>query len=395
MKKKKKVKLKYDDLVDVNKIQNVYHTIKINTKHKDKIVKFELFLTANFINILDILQNRNYVHSKYNIFLITKPKARVIMSESITDKIINHLVSKYCLEPIIEPILIDMNVATRKDKGSKLGIFYMKKYINSLKINNDKVYALKCDIHKFFYSIDHKILINKLSKLIKEKEIMNLLITIINSTDLDYINKNIMFEINRMQEKIESSNISTNDKLRIIEELNKIPMYEKGKGLPIGNMSSQIMAIFYLNDLDHFIKEKLKCKYYIRYMDDLILLSNNKKYLEYCLSEIENYLVSLLLKLNNKTKIYEIHNGVSFLGYKFIVKNQRLYTLIDTKTKKRIKKRIKVLDKKPQFLSYKSSYNGYLCHADSGNFIYHNYVLMVIKHNKKIILDLINVIQNK
>lgn len=233
-------------------------------------------------------------------------------------------------------------------------------------------------------------MIEKLSRLIKDKDIIDLLITIINSTDLDYIKKNINFAINKMLEKLESSNISENEKLKIIKELNKIPMYKKGKGLPIGNISSQIMAIFYLNDLDHFIKEKLKCKYYIRYMDDLILFSNDKRYLDYCLVEIEKFLISLKLNLNDKTKIYEIHNGVSFLGYKFIVKNQRLYVLIDTKTKKRIKKTMKALDKKPYFLSYKSSYNGYLCHADSGNFVYRNYVLKVIKHNKKIMMNLTN-----
>lgn len=96
-------------------------------------------------------------------------------------------------------------------------------------------------------------------------------------------------------------------------------MYKTGKGLPIGNMSSQILAIYYLNKLDHFIKEKLKVKYYIRYMDDFILIHHDKEYLKYCLSEIKQELAKLKLQLNNKTTISEIHQGVNFLGYRFLL----------------------------------------------------------------------------
>ena len=86
--------------------------------------------------------------------------------------------------------------------------------------------------------------------------------------------------------KIKSSNLNEKEKLKRIDEIKRIPIYEKGKGLPIGNMTSQILAIFYLNNLDHFIKEKLHIKYYVRYMDDGVILSNDKKYLKYCLSVI-------------------------------------------------------------------------------------------------------------
>lgn len=334
---KRKYQISYNDLLDLEKIATIYHTIKINTKHKEKILRFEIYLTSNFINIYNILKNKNYVHSRYNVFLITSPKCRVIMSENMSDKIINHLVSKYVLFPLIEPSLIDMNVATRSNKGTKAAIYYLKKYLNKLKINNNKIYVLKCDISKFFYSIDHQILKDKLSKIIEDKDILTLINTIIDSTDYDYINNGINYQIDRYKKYISTMNISKQAKKEKYNELDRLPTYKRKTGLPIGNMTSQIMAIFYLNDLDHFIKEKLHIKYYIRYMDDFILLHPDKKYLEFCLCEIRKKLTELKLKLNTKTQIYEIHNGVPFIGYKFILKGKKLHILMSSKTKKELK----------------------------------------------------------
>lgn len=368
---KKKLQVNYDILLDLEKIKEVYHIIKVNTRHKEKIVKFELFLTSNFITIYTVLKNKNFTHSKYNIFLITDPKCRVIMSEPMSDKIINHLVSRYILFPIIEPRLIDTNVATRANKGTKAAINYLKKYINKLKVNNNKIYALKCDIYKFFYSIDHQILKDKLNNIINDKDIIHLLNTIIDSTDHEYINAIITKKINDYKKNIAKLKISEKEKQLKYDELDRIPLYQKGKGLPIGNMTSQIMAIFYLDDLDHFIKEKLHIKYYIRYMDDLILIHPDKKYLEYCLLEITKKIKNLKLSLNNKTQIYEIHKGLPFLGYKFLLKEKKLLILINSKTKRRIKKRLK--KHKKNYHEQKKiiiSYNGYLNNANTGSLIY-------------------------
>lgn len=147
---------------------------------------------------------------------------------------------------------------------------------------------------------------------------------------------------NRIKQKyIKNLKISNREKELKYLELDRLPLYQKGKGLPIGNMSSQIMAIFYLNDLDHYIKEKLHIKYYVRYMDDLVLFHPDREYLKYCLVKIKERLSLEKLKLNNKTQIYELHQGLSYLGYKFILKDKKLYTLISTKTKARIKKNLK------------------------------------------------------
>lgn len=335
--------VKYKDILDINKIISIYKKIMINTKHRNKIFDYNLFYMSNLVNVYHSLLNKTYIHGKYNIFLIKEPKPRIIMSEKLNDKIVNHLISDYVLVPLLEPKLIDMNVATRVNKGTKEAINYMKKYLVSMKKYNN-FYILKCDINKFFYNIDHEILLNKLSKVIKDKDLYLLITNIINSTDLDYVNENIL---------------NIKNKYGI-----DIPFYIEGKGLPIGNQTSQILAIFYLNDLDHFIKEKLHIKYYIRYMDDFVLIHEDKEYLKYCLSKINKFLEKEKLILNTKTNIYSINNGITFIGYRYLFKNNKLIMLIPSNTKRRIKKRIYTGNSNIQ------NYNGYLIIGDTKNFKY-------------------------
>lgn len=124
--------IKYEDIVDYYKINLVYKKICMATKHKKKLVKFELSKFSNFIHIYKLLENKTYKHTKYNIFLIKYPKYRIIMSENLFDKIINHVVSLYLLFPIIEPRLIDMNVATRVGRGLDHGVYLVKNYLQKL-----------------------------------------------------------------------------------------------------------------------------------------------------------------------------------------------------------------------------------------------------------------------
>lgn len=336
----KQVNSIYDNIVDTQKIMKMYDKrIRINTKNKTKLLRFEYNYVSNIVYIKNILGDRKYIPGKYNIFIIKEPKLRLIMSQNIIDKIINHLVSEYLLVEVFDKTLIDSNIATRKNKGTDYGVKLLKKYIK--KLNNNKFYILKFDISKYFYNLDHEILKNIISKKIKDKDAINLLYKIIDSTDYSYINKRINDLKNREIEKILNSN--NLDKERLINEIKSIPEYKKGKGLPIGNMSSQFLAILYLNELDHYIKEELKIKYYIRYMDDGILLHRDKEYLKKCLKKIEKILERYGLKLNNKTRIYSSDEGFEFLGYKYIMKNNRLIVKIKGQTKRRFKRKMKTL----------------------------------------------------
>lgn len=289
------------------------------------------------------------------------------MSQNLTDKIINHLVAKYFLVDIYDKGFIDTNIATRIGKGTHYGIKLTKKYLRKIKEKHDNFYYLKFDISKYFYNIDHDIVMNIVRSKIKDKKVINTINNIIDSTDCEYVND----EINKLKsneiKRINKLNISDKEKKIKIEEINSIPCYEKGKGLPIGNMTSQILAITYLNELDHYIKEKLKIKYYIRYMDDGLLIHNDKEYLIYCLSEIEKILYKYKLKLNpKKTIINNIKTGIDFLGFRFYIKNNKIILKLKNDCKKRFKRKMKKFD-----LNVYQSYKGHLKWGNCNNLIYH------------------------
>ena len=363
----------YNDLINVKKIEDIYYNVRLKTRHREKIVNFELFYMTNIMNIYNILLYKKYTHSNYNIFLIKEPKYRIVMSENISDKIVNHLISFNILLPLLNPHLLEVNVATRKDKGLKAADYYTKKYLNKLKNKYDNFYVLKCDIKKYFYNIDHNILIKKLRRYIHDEDVMKVLENIIDTTNNPNVNKRIdklvEDEIKKLKKRNNKENIDR------ISELESIPHYAYNKGVSIGNMTSQIFAIYYLNDLDHFIKEKLRIKYYIRYMDDFILLHNDKKYLDYCLKEIKKFLDKEELSLNNKTQIFSIKNGLNFLGYRYILKGKRLIKLMNKKTKNRIIRRLRYIEShntNKDINSVKASYKGYFMNCKCGSFLRNN-----------------------
>lgn len=201
--------------------------------------------------------------------------------------------------------------------GTKRGYELLQKYIRKCKVKYGEYYILKCDISKFFASINQEILKEKLKRRIKDKDALDIVFKIIDS--------------------------------------------EK-EGLGIGNMTSQILAIFYLNDMDHFIKEKLKIKYYIRYQDDFLLFHPSKEYLKYCFSEIKKFLEKEKLTLNRKSRIYKSTNNFIFLG-----RNNKGKCAKYRNVKRRLKKRkylyqqgkISLASLTSSLISYK-----YLCKKD-------------------------------
>lgn len=185
---------------------------------------------------------RNYKPLPFRLFLIFEPKARLVMSQTVSDKIVNHFITNYYLLPYLEKKLIDQNVATRKNKGSSYANKLIIDYINKIRIKdkNIDIYCLKIDISKYFYSIDHNLLLKMLKEDIEDKSVIDIIKKVIGETNKPYVN----------------------------ETINK---YKESTGLSIGAMTSQFLAIYFLNGLDHYIKEELKCNYYIRYMDDFLI----------------------------------------------------------------------------------------------------------------------------
>ena len=280
----------YENIYKIENIMQVFNEVCRNTKNKHKVNKYKEFKCLYIYRIHNILKNKSYTVGPYNIFTIYEPKERRIVSQNMQDKIVNHLVSRYILYPAILPCLINANVASRKDLGTKKGLDLFYTFQRNCKIKYNSYYILKCDISKFFASINHDILKKKLLKRIKDKDALKIVFNIIDSDE---------------------------------------------DGLSIGNMTSQILAIFYLNDLDHFIKEVLKIKYYVRYQDDFLLFHNSKPYLKYCFEQIKFFLEKEDLKLNHKSKLYKNTNNFIFLGRNKYGKYAK-YRNINRKLKKRM-----------------------------------------------------------
>ena len=306
--------VKFKELIDI------YNEIRVNVRNKDKIIKFERFRMEYLVYIYNILNTDSYKGGYYYLFLIKDPKVRLIMSENIIDKIINHYVARYILYNKLNKYLINNNVATRKNMGLDYGIKLLKKMIERNK-KYESFYFLKLDIYKYFYSIDHNVLKSLLIDKLDSRE-YNIICNIIDSTNYSYINSYIS---------------------KYIDKYPDIILYEKGKGLALGLMTSQFLGIFYLYKLHHYIVHNLHIKDFIVYMDDYILIHHDKKYLEFVRDKIINILNDIYhLKVNkNKTMIKSNTCGISFLGYNFKVINKKTIIRISNSSKKKLKKKVK------------------------------------------------------
>lgn len=273
--------------INLSDIEEAYLKIRKSIRNKKKLYLFEKNYYANCNMLVDRFNN-GYSYSRYNIFVIREKKKRLIMSSKLEDKIINHVVCKKILLPL-------------------------DKYLVKIKNSSEEFYILKFDFSKYFFNISHIVLLNKLA-LYLNKEDLNIIKDIINTTNQIYINETIR--------KLGIDNI-----------------YRNGVGLPIGNYTSQFLAVFYLNDLDHFIKEKLKCKYYIRYMDDGIIIDKSKERLREILTILSGIVKNdYYLEFNNKTKIYKSSEGFTFLGVNYKVRNKRIIRRIVSSTRRKIVK---------------------------------------------------------
>lgn len=365
----------YDNMISYTKCNYVFNKIKNNCHNKKKVYEFLKYKNCKIIDILEKLKSNTYIFSNYSCFLIEEKKYRIIMSENIEDKIVNQMISYFILLPSFKS-LIESNIATRKGKGTSYGYNLIEKYLKRIGYDK-KIYVLKIDIKKYFYNIDHEILFNMIKRRIKDKKALNIIKQIISLTDESYINKNIDILINNEKNRIKKLKISKNEKLKKLQELDSIPRYKKNKGLSIGCLSNQLFAIFYLSDLDHYIKEDLKFNYYIRYMDDLYIFDTNKEKLKNSFYLIKNKLNELNLEINNKSGIYNLNEGVSFLGYTYYIKNNKLIIKYTNNTIKKIDRKLRKLYKDNFNYYYKSfmSYNGYFCKVNTN--LYKN------KYNKK------------
>ena len=174
----------YENTYKMENILKAYNEVCRNTKNKRKVRNYKEYKCVYISRIYDVLKNRKYEVGPYNVFTIYEPKERRIVSQGLHDKVINHLVSREILMPSIIPCLVDENIASRKNMGTKRGYELLKKYHRICKVKYGEYYILKCDISKFFASISQSRLKEKLKKKIKDKDALNIVFKIIDSDNM-------------------------------------------------------------------------------------------------------------------------------------------------------------------------------------------------------------------
>lgn len=369
----------YNNICDLDNIYYMTNLVCSKVRNKRKVGIFELKKSEHIINIKNRLESRDFNFSKYNIFMISDPKYRIIMNTTIEDKIINHLISDYILSFIYEKRFDISMSATRIGKGTVYALKLLKKYLNIEKMKYNTFYYLKLDIKKYFYNINHDILKRILRKKIKDKDALNILESIIDSTNYSYINKRILYLKEEKITYLKNSNLL--NKERLIEEIKSIPLYKLGKGVALGNETAQLFGLIYVLEIINYIKEELYISKIVNFMDDFIIIHHDKEYLEYCLCKIKDKLSIYRLELNTKkTKIDNINNGISFLGYNFLLLSNKVIMKIGNKTKMRFKKKTrdlkillnnKIITKK-EFNILLAGYKGILNYGNCKSLYYKN-----------------------
>jgi len=271
---------------------------------------FELDLPLKLVKLSTEIPNKKYKLGKYIKFKVYDPKERQIEALPYSDRVMLMCFCEFSMKPRIDKRLIFDNGASRENKGTDFSIKRLHKFLNDqyLKLGHNNFYFLKCDIRKYFDNINHEILLAKLAKA-----------------------------------------GFCRDELWLCEKIIKNDDYEnKAKGLPLGNQTSQWFALLYLDEIDRLVKEKLRIKHYTRYMDDFVLIHENKQVLRATLATIrkvcfENLKLTLA---ENKTVIGRVSCGIDYLGFNHkVLPNGKVEVKQRQQAKIRMKRKIKVIEK--------------------------------------------------
>ena len=291
-----KIKLdhNYEELISVDNLLLAWQEFVKGKKNRKDVQMFSFNLMDNILSLHRDLENHTYKHGGYREFKISDPKPRIIHKASVKDRLVHHSVYRI-LHPFFDKIFILDSYSCRKNKGTHKAINRFREFGYIVSKNNTKFcWVLKCDIKKFFASIDQNVLIDILDKHISDKDVLNLLKEIVFSFDSG----------------------------------------KQGIGLPLGNLTSQLFANVYLSELDKFVKYKLKIKYYIRYADDFVILYEDEECLENKIPIITDFLYKKLKLILHPNKIFikTLCSGVDFLGWV----NFADHRVLRNKTKKRM-----------------------------------------------------------
>ena len=309
--------MNYDEIFTFDNLLKAHYKSRKNKRHKKEVIIFEENLLINIENLRRKLIKHQYQITSYNRFVIFEPKKRDVAALSYVDRIVQHCFCDNYLTPLLDKRLIYDNAACRKNKGtdfardrvsSFLRYFYKKHRLNG--------YILRFDIHHYFEEINHNVLKGKIDKIVKDET------------------------------------LNTFCKM-IVDSFN----HSSGKGLPLGNQTSQAFALYYLDQIDRLIKEKYQIKYYSRYMDDGIIIHEDKGLLKQLLADMEEKLKDLKLTLNGKTTIVPLKNKFSYLGINYqLFSNGKVIRTISHCKKARIIRYLRANGKSDESIQSLSAY---------------------------------------
>jgi RNA-directed DNA polymerase len=289
----------YNDIVSLENLLQAWKEFVVGKKRRRDVQEFESNLMNNIINLHNDLITKRYTHSPYTPFNISDPKPRSIHKAAVRDRLLHHAIHRL-MYPFFDRVFIADSYSCRDNKGTHKALDRFREFGFKVSKNHTKTaWVLKCDIKKFFASINQNVLMAILVKYIPDQEVLWLLDRII----LSFYAK------------------------------------DPGVGLPLGNLTSQLLVNVYMNQFDQFVKHRLKIKYYIRYADDFVFLSHDKDYLLELLPRVGEFLLEeLRLNLHpGKISITTIASGVDFLGWVHFPDHRVLRTV----TKRRMLKGVK------------------------------------------------------
>ncbi len=314
--------ISFERVISLENLITAWYEFRRGKSKRIDVQQFANNLEDNIFALHNQLKNGLYKHDHYSQFNINDPKPRLISKATVKDRLVYHALYR-ALYPLFDKTFIYDSYSCRKNKGTHKAFQRLRKLILSCSQNyTQPCFALKCDIYRFFDSIDHNTLLSLIAKKVHDSKLLLLIKNIIDS-----------FETS------------------------------SSKGMPIGNLTSQLFANIYMDPLDKFIKHRLKAKHYLRYADDFLLLSNSPTVLHGYLKEINAFVQDRLkLKLHpHKISLRKLSWGIDFVGYVALP----YQTKPRNKTVKRIFKKIEDNIYHENIDATFNSYLGYLQHADS------------------------------
>lgn len=247
-----------------------------NKRWRAEVLVFNAKLEENLLDIRERLLTGRWRPGPFRQLQVFEPKPRLVHAPCFADRVVHHAVVQV-IGRYFERRFIEHSYACRVGKGTHAASEYLVAMLRSAEARWGQVYALKADVSKYFYSIDHEILLRIVARTIGDPDVLHLLRVLVTGTDC----------------------------------------IDGNRGLPLGALTSQLLANVYLDQLDHLVKDKLGIRYYVRYMDDFILLHHDKAELWRLRAEIEEFLTwELHLSLNHKTRVFPVSHGVDFAGYR-------------------------------------------------------------------------------